>query len=162
MGMKAHIAPSLHPLQPSKQDVAVRTLIKNGIAPSTLLQCQLNLFEHSGEEQRSRLIELWRVTPPTYARNGSHPPVDRFHEYDSTSLIKEEELAWLKYQNGFSEETRTLVERCTGNSSTWHSQFQPEQTRLPVLQFSEQKISLTQGLEEQPKDDIQMDGTEIL
>ena len=159
MGIKAHIAPSLHPLQPSTQDVAARTLIKNGIAPSTLLRSQLTLFEQAGEEQRSRLIELWRIYPPTYARHGSQPPVDRSGDYHSTSMAKEEELARLRYQNDFSEQDVTLI----GDSSIWRSQSLLDQTRAPMLQdLSEQNTSLTKGLEEQPKDDIEMGGMEVL
>lgn len=94
----AHLVPALHALQPPKQDIASRMLIKNGISPSALLNSQLTLFEHADDEQRSRLIELWRVVPPTYARNGGQGLADQLGEHQSTTVGQEEELAWLRYQ----------------------------------------------------------------
>jgi hypothetical protein len=83
----AHVVQALHPLQPSKQDLASRTLIRNGIPPSSLLRSQLALFEGADEDQRNRLLELWRIVPPTYARNGGQ------------EMVQEEELARLRYLN---------------------------------------------------------------
>lgn len=93
----SHVAQNLHPLQPSKQDVASRTLIKSGIPPSSLLRSQLALFEGADEDQRKRLIELWQIVPPTYARNGGQEMADRLGEYQSTTLVQEEEFARLRY-----------------------------------------------------------------
>lgn len=93
----SHVVQALHPLQPPKQDVATHTLIKNGISPSSLLRSQLALFEGADEGQRARLVELWRIVPPTYARNGGQEMADRLGEYQSTTLMQEEELAQLRY-----------------------------------------------------------------
>ena len=94
----AHVVRGLHPLQPSNEDVATRMLIKHGIAPSSLLRAQLNLFEQADDEQRARLIELWTIVPPMYARNGGQDSADRVGEYQSTTLAQEQELALLNYQ----------------------------------------------------------------
>lgn len=93
----AHVLQTLHPLQPSKQDTATRTLIKNGIPPSSLLRSQLTLFEEADEDQRNRLIQLWRIVPRTYARNGGQEMADRLGGYQTTTLLQEEELARLRY-----------------------------------------------------------------
>ena len=93
----AHVVQNLHPLQPSNEDTASRMLIKHGIAPSSLLRAQLTLFEQAGENQRSRLIELWTIVPPTYARNGGQDMADKLGEYQSTTLAQEEELARQRY-----------------------------------------------------------------
>lgn len=93
----AHVVQSLHPLQPSNEHTASRMLIKHGIAPSSLLRAQLTLFEQADEDHRSRLIELWTIVPPTYARNGGQDLADKLGEYQSTTLAQEEELARQRY-----------------------------------------------------------------
>ena len=102
----AHVVQNLHPLQPSTEDTASRMLIKHGIAPSSLLRAQLTLFEQADEDQRSRLIELWTIVPPTYARNGGQDLADKFGEYQITTLAQEEELARQRYYgNGVEGKT---------------------------------------------------------
>ena len=93
----AHVVQNFHPLQPSKEDTASRMLIKHGIAPSSLLRAQLIFFEQADDDQRSRLIELWTIVPPTYARNGGQDLADKLGEYQSTTLAQEEELARQRY-----------------------------------------------------------------
>ena len=93
----AHAVQNLHPLQPSNEDTASRMLIKHSIAPSSLLRAQLTLFEQADKDQRSRLIELWTIVPPTYARNGGQDLADKLGEYQSTTLAQEEELARQRY-----------------------------------------------------------------
>lgn len=95
----AHVVPALHPLQPLKQDIACRLLIKSGISPSALLHSQLTLFEEADDDQKSRLIELWRIVPPTYARKGGQGLADGLDESQTTTIRQEEELAWLRYQS---------------------------------------------------------------
>ncbi len=94
----AHLVPALHPLQPPKHDTASRILIKNCISPSALNHSQLTLFEHADDEQRSRLVELWRIVPPTETRNGGQGLADQSGEHQTTTVRQEEELAWLRYQ----------------------------------------------------------------
>ena len=107
----AHIVQTLHPLQPSNEDTASRMLIKHGIAPSSLLRAQLTLFEQADEDQRSRLIELWTIVPPTYARNGGQDLADKFGEYQITTLAQEEELARQRYYcNGLEGNTNNNIQ----------------------------------------------------
>ncbi|KAL2056690.1 hypothetical protein ABVK25_003084 [Lepraria finkii] len=107
----SHVVRGLHPLQPSSEDLPSRMLIKNGIAPSSLLRAQLSLFEQADEDQRSRLIELWTIVPPTYARNGGQELADRLGEYQNTTLAQEQELALLRYQkNGLGGNVQSGVQ----------------------------------------------------
>lgn len=107
----AHVVPNLHPLQPSNEDTASRMLIKHGIAPSSLLRAQLTLFEQADADQRSRLIELWTIVPPTYARNGGQDLADKLGEYQSTTLAQEEELARQRYySNGLEGNTNDNIQ----------------------------------------------------
>lgn len=100
----AHVVPALHPLQPLKQDIASRILIKNGISPSALLRSQLSLFEEADDEQKSRLIELWSIVNPTYARNGGQGLADGLGGYQTTTVGREEQLAWLRLQTDAGRE----------------------------------------------------------
>lgn len=116
----SHLAPALHPLQPSVNDHASRLLIQNDIPPSSLLRSQFQLFENSDMDQQARLIMLWRLAPPTYARNGGQQLADRLGEYQIVSLAQEEELAWLRYQSFYSKgnvKTDVLAEQLCGRTS---------------------------------------------
>ena len=73
-------------------------LIQNGVEPSSLLRSQITLFELSNDEQRSRLLELWRLAPPNYTANGGQELADRLGEYQVMTLEQEEELAFLRHQ----------------------------------------------------------------
>ncbi len=115
----AHVIPALHPLQPSKQDIASRMLIKNGISPSALLRSQLTLFEQADDDQRSRLIELWRIVPPTYARNGGQGLADGLGEYQTTTVGHEEELAWLRYQKEADREDASSMGNYINKNQHW-------------------------------------------
>lgn len=117
----AHInSQSLHPLQPHRDDRALRLLIQNDIAPSSLLRSQLDLFERSNTDDQAKLIMLWRLAPPSYARNGGQELADRLGEYQSITLAQEEELAWLRYQRHFArrdERADTQAEQLCGRHS---------------------------------------------
>ncbi|KAK4951799.1 hypothetical protein LTR10_009719 [Elasticomyces elasticus] len=41
-------------------------LKQNGVDPSSLLPNQIHLFANADQEQRGRLLELWRISPPSY------------------------------------------------------------------------------------------------
>ncbi|KAL6716324.1 hypothetical protein ACLMJK_005890 [Lecanora helva] len=98
----AHITQSFSLQQPSSKDIASQRLLDSGISPSTLLPSQLELFEQVREEQRSRLIELWRAFPPDYACHEGQALAGMLGEYQSTSMGQEEKLAWLRSQEKLS------------------------------------------------------------
>lgn len=108
-------------MQPSKAETASRTLVQNGISPASLLRSQLLLFEEAEDDQRSRLIQLWRIVPPTYARNGGQELADRLGEYQTTNLAQEEELAWLRKQR---EDSRS-IHGDTSNKGFQHAVSHP-------------------------------------
>lgn len=149
----AHVMPALHPLQPSKQDIASRLLIKNGIPPSALLRSQLTLFEQAEDEQRSRLIELWRIFPPTYAKNGGQKLADSVDEYQTTTLAKQEELAWLSYQSavGSQVSSRNIddVEKASNQSSQLPM---TQQNSVIIDQFSSNSTNSFGYSSQQPAD----------
>ena len=81
------------------------TLAANGINPSCLIASQLTLFEQAAPDQRSRLMELWRISPPNYA-NRDQETSDGLGPLQHTTLEQEEETAKLRFQ---SRETQGLT-----------------------------------------------------
>ena len=77
--------PKSQPLQPHRDDFLVRLLIQNDIAPSSLRQSQLKLFEQSTPDQRQRLIMLWRLAPPVIRNVGQVSPAPAM-EPETTTL----------------------------------------------------------------------------
>ncbi|KAK4693288.1 hypothetical protein P7C71_g4077, partial [Lecanoromycetidae sp. Uapishka_2] len=151
----SHVAHTLHPLQPPKQDVATRALIKNGITPSSLLRSQLALFEGADEDQRNRLIELWRIVPPNYAGNGGQELADKLGEYQSTTLAQEEELARIRYlsevraANASSRRSEGILQPAFG----YHPSAAPRQSvegNEYLSRFDGQQIHYAPGLPSQP------------
>lgn len=47
-------------------------LMKRGIDPATLFASQLELFRQADQEQRKRLVELWRISPQMTASQNQH------------------------------------------------------------------------------------------
>ena len=138
----AHIiGGSLHPLQPHREDETLRQLIQNDIAPSSLLRSQLELFERSTTDERAKLILLWRLAPPTYARNGGQELADRLGEYQTISVEQEEQLAWLRYQHNHARrdvKTDTLAEQLCGRQTLLGHYFDQD---LSVLKSVPSKYS---------------------
>ena len=124
----AHVATSsLHPLQPHRDDQTSRLLIQNDIAPSSLLRSQLELFERSNTDERAKLVMLWRLAPPMYARHGGQDLADKTGQYQHVTLAQEEELAWMRYQRHHTQgdvEADTQAEQICGRQSVLGPFFQ--------------------------------------
>lgn len=84
----AHIVPS--PTAPSDTISAVEILAQNDIDASKLFPSQLNLFRTAEPDQRSRLIELWRIAPSTFGPYENGP---RHYTWPVISMEQEEEAA---------------------------------------------------------------------
>ncbi|KAM0722075.1 hypothetical protein Q7P37_003001 [Cladosporium fusiforme] len=71
------------------------TLRQNSIDPSALLPNQLHLYNNADLDQRLRLLELWRISPPSYSQE------EHLHIYTTqtpTSLAQEEASARQRYE----------------------------------------------------------------
>ena len=100
--MQNHVSPAastaaLPSATPAEEDLK-EILVQSSIDPSCLLDSQLTLFKNAGGEQRSRLIELWRISPPEYASYGAQELVDELGGWQNTTLEQEEEMAKLRFQ----------------------------------------------------------------
>ena len=89
--------PSRSPPPPYNEAVMpeamAEALRQHSIDPSALLPNQIHLFLNADHEQRLRLLELWRIAPPSYPLeehlNGT---------WISTSVEREEALARIRYE----------------------------------------------------------------
>jgi len=77
-------------------------LLRNSIDPSLLFPSQLDLFQNADDDQRLRLLELWRISPPT-GRQGHPAGTDynmsrQLYDWPPTSLAQEEAMAKLRYE----------------------------------------------------------------
>ncbi|KNG48979.1 hypothetical protein DDE82_007362 [Stemphylium lycopersici] len=77
-------------------------LMRNSIDPSLLFPSQLDLFQNADDDQRLRLLELWRISPPT-GRQGHPAGTDynmsrQLYDWPPTSLAQEEAMAKLRYE----------------------------------------------------------------
>jgi hypothetical protein len=89
--VKTHIEPS---------DLEA-VLLRNSIDPSNLFPSQLELFQNADDDQRLRLLELWRISPPA-GRQGHPAGTDynmsrQLYDWPPTSLAQEEAMAKLRY-----------------------------------------------------------------
>lgn len=82
-------------------------LSQNDIDPSTLFPSQLTLFQQANADQQLRLIELWRISPPSY---GGHALAEELGSWPPTSLQQEEEMARLRYERKLSEKSKIQEE----------------------------------------------------
>jgi len=69
---------------------ASQTLREAGIDASVLFPSQLCLFKHAEPDQQLRLIELWRIAPPTY---GQQMLSKNLGNWPQTDIEQEEEAA---------------------------------------------------------------------
>jgi len=91
--------PTRSPPPPYQEEVMpeamAETLRQHSIDPSALLSNQVDLFRNADYEQRLRLLELWRIAPPSY-------PLDKHLQVQSqfiaTSVEKEEQDARMRYE----------------------------------------------------------------
>ncbi|KAK4540242.1 hypothetical protein LTR36_009647 [Oleoguttula mirabilis] len=74
-------------------EAMAETLRQHAIDPSALLPNQVQLFANADYEQRLRLLELWRIAPPSY-------PLEAHlsNKWQPTSVQREEEEARVRYE----------------------------------------------------------------
>ncbi|KAI4949781.1 hypothetical protein J4E86_007735 [Alternaria arbusti] len=82
-------------------------LLRNSIDPSLLFPSQIDLFQNADDDQRLRLLELWRISPPS-GRQGHPAGVDynmsrQLYDWPPTSLAQEEAMAKLRYERQQAE-----------------------------------------------------------
>ena len=76
-----------------------------GIDASALLPSQIGLFKNADDEQRQRLVELWRIAPPT---PGNQLPGVQMGNWPQTSMEQEEEGARQRWETAERERLKNL------------------------------------------------------
>lgn len=108
----AHVAQNIFAIQASKSGIdrfprnelsVYQTLAQHNIAPSSLLRSQLALFEQADDQQRSRLIRLWSISPSQSTVDRGQETSTLLGKYKTMTLEKEEEIACLQYQKAMFE-----------------------------------------------------------
>jgi len=89
--------PASEPPQPEYQATEA-ILISHGVDASALSAAQLELFKTADEPQKLRLIELWRIVPPT--NSNDNPAL----AWSSTTVEQEETLARMRWERKQQEE----------------------------------------------------------
>jgi len=77
-------------------------LLRNSVNPELLFPSQVELFQNADDDQRLRLLELWRISPPQ-GRQGYPAGTDynmsrQLYDWPPTSLAQEESMAKLRYE----------------------------------------------------------------
>jgi len=97
----AHVAPAV-----VVEDAPVSQILKDvGVNADVLLPSQLQLFRNAQRDQQERLVELWRIAPPTY---GDQPVSRDMGNWPHTSLEMEEEAARQRWEKQEQERLRDL------------------------------------------------------
>lgn len=90
----SHSPPPPYHESPMPEAMA-QLLLQHSIEPSSLLPNQIHLFANADYEQRLRLVELWRIAPPSYL-----PLKEHVHaSWAPTTMKQEEDSARLRYEN---------------------------------------------------------------
>ena len=84
---------------------ASTTLADAGIDPSVLFPSQLQLFRNAPPDQQLRLIELWRIAPPTY---GNQMMARDLGNWPQTNMQQEEEAARERWERMEQEKYKNL------------------------------------------------------
>lgn len=92
-------------------------LVRNSINPELLFPSQVELFQNADDDQRLRLLELWRISPPQgrqgYPSGSDYNMSRQLYDWPPTSLAQEEAMAKLRYTNDQQQEEQKAGEVST-------------------------------------------------
>jgi len=88
--------------QPLTDEEMLDILSRNSIDPSTLFPSQVALLRNADLDQRLRLLELWRISPPNL---GHYDLAKEQATWLTTTLQQEEQMAKLRYERQMTERT---------------------------------------------------------
>ncbi|KAF2499618.1 hypothetical protein BU16DRAFT_454406 [Lophium mytilinum] len=107
-----HVVPIVHKPRPIPTPLStpdlVEVLLRNSVDPTLLFPSQVSLFQNADDDQRLRLLELWRISPPQ-GRQGIPDGIDyntsrQLYDWPPTSLAQEEAMAKLRYERQMEED----------------------------------------------------------
>lgn len=97
----AHIAPAV------EEEAQASTILKSvGVNADALLPSQLQLFKNADNEQKERLVELWRIAPPAHGNQVTRNQI--YTNWPPTSMEAEETAARERWEKQEQEKLRNL------------------------------------------------------
>lgn len=97
----AHVVPA-----PIGEEIPVSIILRNaGVNADALFPSQLQLFRNAQRDQQERLVELWRICPPTY---GGQLVNRDMGNWPQTSLELEEQAARQRWEKQEQERLKNL------------------------------------------------------
>ncbi|KAK5943193.1 hypothetical protein PMZ80_004199 [Knufia obscura] len=97
----AHVVPTT-----TTDDIPVSTILRHaGVNADALLPSQLQLFKNAQRDQQERLVELWRIAPPTY---GNQLVSGNMGDWPQTNLEMEETAARERYEKQEQQRLKNL------------------------------------------------------
>jgi hypothetical protein len=86
---------------PLSDEEMIHMLEQNSINPHSLFDSQVHLLRHADPEQRLRLLELWRISPPNV---GTYDLTAQQKSWATTTIEKEEQMAKVRYERLIAEQ----------------------------------------------------------
>lgn len=140
-----HVVPARENPQPQNAQIEVSELeamlVRNSIDPASLFPSQVDLFKNADDDQRLRLLELWRISPPQ-GRQGIPHGIDysmsrQLYDWPPTSVAQEEAMAKLRYE-------KMMEDRAQAEEIRSHEQ-QLERS-MEVIDVETPAVQATRGL----------------
>lgn len=100
-----HHSAHLAPVQMEEETSMSSILRQAGVDTNALLPSQFQLFRNAQPDQQARLIELWRIAPPSY---GDQLPAGSTGNWPQTSMQQEEEAARQRYERQERDKLKNL------------------------------------------------------
>ncbi len=106
-----------------------QTLAQHNIQPGLLLPSQINLFQQADHDQRSRLIQLWSISPPgSISDDGLEQMAGGIDEYQNLMIEQRAEQARVRGHGHLSM-------GCPGNDD-----MKVEHVRVPTVKSNREDI----------------------
>ncbi|CAI6341782.1 unnamed protein product [Periconia digitata] len=100
-------APPVSNVEPSELEAV---FLRNSIDPTLLFPSQVDLFRNADDDQRLRLLELWRISPPQgrqgFPSEAEYNTSRQLYDWPPTSLAQEEAMAKLRYESLMEEKAQ--------------------------------------------------------
>lgn len=104
-------------------------LLRNSIDPSLLFPSQIDLFQNADDDQRLRLLELWRISPPAgrqgYPSGSDYNMSRQLYDWPPTSLAQEEAMAKLRYERMEEQSAQQQQSREQSHASPSYQTAEP-------------------------------------
>lgn len=84
-------------------------LLRNSIDPSLLFPSQIDLFQNADDDQRLRLLELWRISPPQGQPGTDYERSKQLYDWPPTSLAQEESMARMRYEKQQQQQAESSI-----------------------------------------------------